>query len=340
MTSPMLRVTIFLALALPAAQIRADEVLFKNGDRLTGTIESIEGSKLTIDSKVGGKTTVDLKDVRTFNTDGPLRLKLADGSVAHQRVAAGPDGQVVVRPDGAGAARNVPLDQIRTAGPAGVKWSGNVVAGGLLARGNTNTDTFNAAVNVVRRSEQDRLTFDAGYIFGREHIKGIHGTHETADDLFGELKYDYFFTEKLYGYADVRAEHDTIAKLNLLLTPGVGAGYQWFDSPDLSFNTEAGIGYLHRQFSHDGSTDGVSGRLAYHLKFKFNQQVGLFHDFEYYPGLDNINNYLFTTDLGVRATITGKLFTEFKIDYRYNSRPAPGSGPNDIRYILGVGWQF
>ena len=66
----------------------------------------------------------------------------------------------------------------------------------------------------------------------------------------------------------------------------------------------------------------------------------VFHDFEYLPGLDSINNYFFDTDAGIRADITEKMFTEFKVQYQYDSRPAPGRGSNDIRYILGVGWSF
>ena len=56
--------SITLIVALCAATSMADEVLFKNGDRLTGTIETMEGGKLLLSSKVAGKVTIDLKDVR------------------------------------------------------------------------------------------------------------------------------------------------------------------------------------------------------------------------------------------------------------------------------------
>jgi putative salt-induced outer membrane protein YdiY len=166
------------------------------------------------------------------------------------------------------------------------------------------------------------------------------GKHETADDLLGKAEYNYFFTPKFYGYANVEAEHDVIAGINLRLAPGVGAGYQWVEKPDFSFRTEAGGAYLYRKYSHDGETSSAAARIAYHLKVKFNEKVSGFHDFEYLPGLDRIDNYYFDTQAGIRANITDKFFTEFKVDYRYDSRPAPGRLSNDIRYILGVGWAF
>lgn len=331
---------IILIAASLAVWTHADEIQFKNGDRLTGKIVSFDGSKLTIDSAVGGKVSVDAKDVRTFSTTNPVLVKLNDGTVARQSIAAGPDGQVTIIPVGTNEPRTVEISQIKTEGPQGAVWSGNVTVGGYLARGNTNSDSLNAAAHAERRGENDRLTLDASYIFGREHISGTHGKHETANDLAGSAKYDYFFTDKLYGYGNIDAEHDTIAGLDLRLVPGVGVGYQWVETPQLFFNTEAGISYLHRSFSHDGSDDTVAARLAYHLKFQINDKVSAFHDFEYFPGLDRIDDYFFTTDAGIRADLTEKMFTEFKVDYRYDARPAPGKGPNDIRYILGVGWQF
>lgn len=334
----LLSAIVLLGVGLSVAPGYGDEIQFKNGDRLTGTIDSIDSGKISIESKVGGKVAADVKDIKTFSTDHPILIKLADGTVAREAVAPGPDGQVMVTPEGA-APRAVDIAQIRQISALGSHWSGNVVVGGLLARGNTESESLNATAHLQRRGEQDRFTFDAGYIFGRERVPG-HGTHETANDLFGEAKYDYFLSQKLYAYGDVRAEHDTIAGLDLRLVPGVGLGYQWVEEPSLGFNTEAGVSYLHRQFAHDGSDDSIAARLAYHLTWKINDKVGVFHDFEYFPGLDRINNYFFNTDAGVRASLTEKMFTEFKIDYRYDSMPSPGHGPNDIRYILGVGWNF
>jgi putative salt-induced outer membrane protein YdiY len=338
MDQPRLTVTLFfLAILLAPPGLRADEVLFKNGDRLDGAVTAFDGSKLTIESKVAGKVTVDLKDVKTFSAQGPLELMLNDGTMVHGSVGAGPDGQIAVVQTNGGP-RLIPLGDLEKVSPP-VKWSGSVVIGGLLARGNTNTDSFNAAAHAERRTFQDRIILDGGYIYGREKVQG-QGSHTTANDLFGSAEYDYFFSKKLYGYGNVRADHDTIAGIDLRLAPGVGAGYQWVEKPTFNFNTEGGFGWLYRKYSNDGEDSSATARLAYHLKTKFNDKVSGFHDFEYLPGLNNINNYFFDTDAGIRADVSGHMFTEFKVYYQYDSRPAPGKGSSDIRFILGVGWNF
>ena len=38
--------------------------------------------------------------------------------------------------------------------------------------------------------------------------------------------------------------------------------------------------------------------------------------------------------------MTDKLFSELKVQYQRDSTPAPGADKNDIRFLLGVGYQF
>lgn len=327
----------FLLLAAVCPWAGADEVLLKNGDRLTGKIDS-DGDKLTIDTKLAGKVTVPLKNVKTFSTSAPGDLILTDGSKLHGKIEPGAEGQIVFTPE-VGPISVIPFQRLRAVNPPPLKWVGNVLIGGLLARGNTDSDSLNAAADFSRRGEHDRIAFSGQYIFSRQRVPG-DGKHETTNDLLGKAKYDYFFTPKLYAYAGIEAEHDPIAGLAIRLAPSVGAGYQWVETPRLSFNTEAGVGYLYRKYDHDGEDGTPDARLAYHLKVKFNEKVSAFHDLEYLPGFTRLDNYYFDTDAGIRANITDKFFTEFKVDYRYDSKPAPGKGPNDVRYILGVGWAF
>jgi putative salt-induced outer membrane protein YdiY len=326
-----------IALAAVVSSARADEIVLNNGDRLTGTITAA-GSKLTIDTKAAGKVTVDLKDVKTFSTDEPTDIVLRDGTKVRARIESAGNGQIALA-SGAAPITVVPYGRLKAINSPTAAWSGNVLVGGLLARGNTDVDSLNASAQLNHKTDHDQFTFFGQYLFGRQRVPG-DGKHETTNDLLGRIKYEYDFTPRLYGYASVQAEHDTIAGLDLRLAPMVGPGYTWFDEPVFTFSTEAGIGYLYRQYAHDGETGTAAARLAYHLQSQINDKVSAFHDMEYLPGLDRIDNYVLNADLGVHTEITGKIYTEFRVDYRYDSKPAPGHGPNDLRFILGVGASF
>jgi hypothetical protein len=109
---------------------------------------------------------------------------------------------------------------------------------------------------------------------------------------------------------------------------------------DLNFRTEAGIAYVVEKFENGDSNDFLALKLAYHLEKKFNDLVSFFHNMEYYPSLERLDDYLVITDAGVRATLTKKMFAEYKIEFRYDSTPAEGASRSDLRHIVGVGWKF
>jgi hypothetical protein len=68
-------VTLVCALAL-AGTAAATEVIFLNGDRLTGKIVSAAGGKLILKTERAGDVTIDLSKVKTFSTDEPVDLRV------------------------------------------------------------------------------------------------------------------------------------------------------------------------------------------------------------------------------------------------------------------------
>lgn len=330
--------TSFGVVVLAGSWVLADEVQFKNGDRLTGKIISAEVGKLKIKTTVAGEVEVDLSDVKTFATTGPITLRLKDGTSFTQPVAAAADGQVAVQ-GGAVAAQNVPLASIKKINPK-ESWTGAIVAGGLLTRGNSDTDAFNLMIDATRRTDNDRINLNAQYLYGRQRDNSTGDKSTSTDNWRIGGKYDYFFTPKFYGFVSAAIERDRIADLDLRLTPAVGVGYQWAESPRFNFSTEAGLAWVYESYRNQDSNDQISLKLAYHVDKQLHEGVKAFHNFTYFPSLESLSNYFLVTDAGIRADLTEKFFTEFKVEWKYDATPADNSSRSDLRYILGVGWNF
>ena len=332
-----------LALALLSRSSRGDEILFKNGDKLTGEILSADGGKLKIKSKVAGEVTVDLADVQTFSTDKPMQLRLKDNTLVREQIQPAPTTGPTTGPSEVVAGGNtVPLTQIKRLGSTESKWTGAVLAGGSLARGNTHATDLNIAADATLRRDNelqdDRFSLAAAYNFGKQTVNGVEST--SSDNWFAQAKYDKFFTDKFYGYALMRYDHDRLAFLNYRLSPGVGVGYQWVESPDFNFSTETGVSYIYEDYSNDGTNDRVALRLAYHVDKKLNDKVSVFHNLEYLPSFDNWGDFNLNADAGIRASLTARMFSEFKVVWQYDSTPAPGADNNDLRFLLSIGWTF
>jgi putative salt-induced outer membrane protein YdiY len=339
--------TFALTCALAAATARADDVIFSNGDRVTGTIKSLDGGKLKIDTKVGGEITVDLKDVQTFSTDAPIQIRLNNQRIIRAKIApAAPSTQPATQPV-AGAAEitadgtTIPLQNIKRIMPKQA-WTGSILANGNVARGNTHSEDFGITADAALRRDDafhnDRFSLGGAYNFGRQTVGGVNTT--SADNWFAQAKYDRYFTDKWYGYGLMRYDHDRLAFLNYRLSPGVGVGYQWFEGADFNLRTEAGASYVYEDYSSDGNSDKVALRLAYHVDKTLNQNVSVFHNLEWLPAFDDPGDYNLNADAGIRAKLAANFFSEFKVQYQRDSTPAPGALKNDVRFIVGLGWTF
>jgi putative salt-induced outer membrane protein YdiY len=332
------RAAVVFVLCCAASAALADEVRFKNGDRLTGTITESDGGKLKITTKVAGDVMVDMKDVETFSTAGPVDVRLKDGTMVNQRFEAGAAPGTVTA--AAGPRREIALSDVKLITPKLGKWTGSVVAGGLLTRGNSHTTSLNLSAAASRRGQDDRISAIAGYTFASQANPDGGGVTASADAWFAAGKYDWFFTDEFYAYGLARADHDRIADLNLRLSPGAGVGYQWVEQPDLNFLTEVGLSLVYEDYDPGPTDTHLAGRLAYHVDRKFNEQVLGFHNLEYLPSVEDISDFNVNADAGVRASLTKTMFTEFKVEWKYDATPAPSAQKNDLRYLLGLGWSF
>lgn len=323
-----------------AAATRADEVIFKSGDRLTGTVTSVAGGKMVFDSKVAGKVTLKMEDIKTFSTETPIELALADGTVRELTIAASDEGFVdAVSADGQPAA--IDLTAIDTINPDKPQWKGSVVAGAILVRGNTKSDAANVNLDASRRGETDRTTLAGGYFYANQRDNTTRQKTTNTDNWFLKGKYDTFFTEQFYGYGNIKYEKDRVANLDMRLAPGLGLGYQWVERKDLTFFTEGGGSYVYEKYTDPNETRTyVAARFAYQLEKAFNDSVKGFHNLEYLPSLEDTDAFLVNTDVGLRALIAERLIAEFKSQLAFNSKPAEDREKKDFRHIFGVGWTF
>jgi hypothetical protein len=128
-----------LSLLLLPWATHADEIRFRNGDRLTGKIVSMEGSKLRIDTALAGEVTVEWQQVATFSSDEPIELRFPDGSIVVGKMAAAEDGQVQLVESAQLAPQTFSLSQTEYVNPPFGEWSGKLIASAALTRGNSHT---------------------------------------------------------------------------------------------------------------------------------------------------------------------------------------------------------
>jgi putative salt-induced outer membrane protein YdiY len=243
-------------------------------------------------------------------------------------VSPGDDGTVQVVPVEGGAPKALALKDVTELNPPPVKWTGSIVVNALVTRGNSESENLGASANAVRRTEIDRLTLGAGYYYGRQRDNNTGVSSTSINNWFVLGKYDFFLTRKFYLYAAARVERDIIAELDLRVTAGGGVGYQWFETPTLNLNTEAGLAWIYENFSDpQPSEDHLAARLAYHVDWTPHKMLKLFHNLEYLPRVtEPFVDYNLNLDAGLRATVIQKFLPSSSSSSNTTRRPRSARG--------------
>ena len=243
--------TAVLCTLMFSTMLLADEVRFKNGDRLSGQIVRVTEGKMVFKSAVAGEVTLNMADIQTFSSESPIEIHLKDGTVLHQPVTAAEPNQFAITAGEPLGPQTFPLTQVASINPPPKpepRWTGSITGSVASTSGNTTADSVTASVSATRRTERDRTT--AGADYARSNRKDPDtGDKETTEDWWrANVQYDYFFTKKFFGFGNARYERDAIADLERRIVVGGGAGYQWVETDDLAFSTGFGLASLYEKF--------------------------------------------------------------------------------------------
>lgn len=324
-----------LSLAAPAG---ADELVLSNGDRLTGKVEGMSKGKLHFDSALAGKVTVAWTEVVSLTSETPVKVELPDETFVAGTLGAGAPGALAVT--GAdGQVRTVPLAETRSIATPPSRWSGDLVAGMNIQRGNSERTAGSLDARLVRRTEDDRLTLSATWGSSRESSGDGEAT-TTRAEILGGGQYDYFFTRRLYGLVNASGEHDRVEGVDYRIISGVGLGYQFYDTADLVFGVDAGPSYVYSKFEDGSKNEYLAARVGWNLEAVLVPNVSFFHRAQLLPSLTPVGDFLTKTQTGLRAQLVGGFFGEGKVLWDYNSDPGDDRDRQDVIYQLGVGWGF
>jgi putative salt-induced outer membrane protein YdiY len=341
------------ALALFAFAAQADEVILKNGDKISGTVLNKSGSVLEIKTDYADKVVIKWDAIETLKSDIPMSVILKDKQELTGLAGASQSGTMTLKSNGVYDSQPIPLAEVTDINKK--FFSGSANFGGALSGGNTERQNYHGDANVLVQGHDDRVTLGGQYNYGDNTENPNTDASRTVLNarnwqLYGN--YAHFFTSQWYGYAHGLFTNDRMQDIRLRSAFGVGPGYQIFQSEDLNLSLEAGVDYVNLDFYDfpfdcnnagncaDGPLEdrsGIAGRWAVNYdQFIFNRAVQLFH---FHEGL--VSDDLFIRSrTGFHVPVwNGIQFTnEIQVDYL--SDPAPGKETVDTRYVfsLGYGW--
>lgn len=312
----------------------ADQVVLKNGDRLTGEVVRKTEGNLVFKTKYAGEVTIDWAEVLKLETDAAVRLELGDGG---QKVGKlGFEGvETVVEDDG--GMKKIALEQIAAINPPEkphLKISGQLNFGLTQDRGNTDEDVLHVDGETTFRWPDDRLRFAFNGDFEKNDGER---TKQEVDFL---TLYDHFIDEKWFWANGLKLEHDDFADLNLRTTITSGVGYQFYETEQTELSVQGGPGYLWEDFDEANDQDYIVGLWA--LRFSHliwpEWKLRAFHNHNFTQSLEDTDDFIFESSTGVRVPLFGNFQTTFQFDYDHDNAPGEDADKDDYTYRLTAGY--
>lgn len=314
-----------LALFSVATQFAlADQIVLKNGDRLTGKVVSTSEEKVTIITELAGTVTISRTNVEKVIIDPP-EVKVIN--VSDQRE---PDQSATVP---ANADSRTAAKTALTTG-----WDGSVNVGFSLTSGNADTSTFTAGIRAEKSGKSDKWTTYLNSLISRNRVADVNVT--TSNAIWGGLRYDRNLTKKIFAFASYDFERDKPQRLNFRSVLGAGLGYHVIKNEKTELDVFSGAAWNRTWFVGADNTSSAEVQIGNTLKHKFTERIKLQQGFTLYPNISNTGDYRFVFDSTLSADVTKRIGVFVTIGDRFNSAPLIGVERNDFLFATGLKWAF
>ena len=336
-----------LALSLPSSDSLWGQqtVTLRNGDRLTGRLERIDGDSWVF-SYGGQSVTIPAARIVGFSSGDPIGVRLDDGTITAVTIAPTPGGErLLLTPRTGAPARTVTPGQIAAVGsaadlealiplhvgfftPIAKFWVANLAFGFSDKSGNSRARGLSTTVDVERRTSRDRITLGLG--LNRESSQTADGDFQaTVSKYYGSLRLDVFFNRRFFVFGGTRQERDRFQDIALRSTYNVGLGYQAVAKDDTDLNFSFAGGVRRESFVSAGSETAGVATVASKLRHNFGPAF-IYWQLGFSPKVQDVEDFRLVSDVSLTAPLFLGLGFRIGVLDEYNSRPQLGIKKNDL----------
>ncbi len=213
-------------------------------------------------------------------------------------------------------------------------WKGKGELGALLSRGNADSTSANAKLDLSYEAGKWKNAAFLGLLYGE------NSAFTTAQRAEARWQTDYELSERMFWFGALRGEQDRFSGFQYQTTLSTGAGYKLYDSEITSLIATIGVGYRRlrpeelvkseagevlSRIRSDSTSDAVaSGGVDYMHQLTANTR--LLDKFLVESGSDNT---AVQNDFAIQVSMTKSLALSVGYGVRYNTSPPEGSASTD-----------
>jgi len=339
---------------LSCSTLFADQVVLKNGDRLTGTITKSDDKTLLIKTEFAGDVTVQWPAVQEITSTQPLHVALANG-----KTVAGPvttaDGNFAVSTTGSGTVDVAKTDVTALRSDAEQAdyekslhpgllqgWKGGANVGFSYTAGNSETENLALAFTADRKTLHDEISLYANTVYSKNNAPdAVPST--TANSIQAGARYSRNLNPRWFAYGGADFQTDALQELDLRTVLGGGLGFHAIKSDTTTLDFLVGPNYTREDYT-TVTNKFLALTVGEELSHKFGASTVVTEKAYYFPNLtDTLGEYRTTFTLGSVTKISKWLGWQNAFSDIYVTNPPPQTPAlkkNDIVLTTGLNFSF
>jgi len=335
--------------ALPT--LRADTVVLKNWDRLTGTTVKLEGGKLTFKTNYADAIAISWDQVANLKVDKPLVLPQDKGNLSVTSIERTDAGLVVTTAAGNSTMDASAVTVLRTPGDQaayeaslrpgwGHAWTVAANASLALAKGNSDTETLGVGVTAVRATRTDKTSLYFNTLYGRDNKASL----TTANTTGGGLRYDHNVSPKLFAFGSGDFLNNGLQNLDFRSTLSGGFGWHALKGKTQTLDLMGGVAWTHENYSAVTATETPATtnsfaalNLGEQYTWKLNASTALTEQANFFPDMSNLGQIEFNVNSSFSTKIAKMFNWVTTFSDNYTSFPPAGTLNNDLVLTTGLG---
>lgn len=343
-----------------------DVLIFTDGEKLIGQLESATGSSLVFKSDMAGEVTVDWskiqelhtsqkfaaipKDVKLRRSDDAMKVPQGTLSMTGQQLQITTGTQAPPQTMPVGNVSNVVNEAAfqgafkRASFTEG--WKGGATGGVSLTEATQKNQTFTAAVNLVRAvpaenwlNPRSRTILDFNEAYGKLTQPGSRAVKTSL--FHADAEQDWYLSPRLFVFGQAIFDHSFSQGLDLQQTYGGGLGLIVFKRVNDELDFKASADYIDQQFQTSslnrqlfGSIFGETYVRTFTHGILLNEQAGIT------PAWTDTSAYSAFASAALTFPVYHRLgFTLAALDNFLND-PPPGFKKNSFQFTAGVTYAF
>ena len=229
----------------------AGRIHLTDGTVIVGVVTGIRDGKVKVETAFSDDALkIPAEMVANFKQIQETHLLLDDESVVTLPAIEVVEGALVLEDE------TIALVDIDVMNPEpwergrGFKWTGDTSAALAVARGNTDTNELDVAVNTVLKSIKDRYTLNGSIDKDDTGSSDSDVRTDTADKWKLLGKYDYYLkNDRNYLGFNLAVESDALADIDIRTYAGPYFGRVLLDNDIISLDGELGLAYVSTEYT-------------------------------------------------------------------------------------------